>query len=387
MMPFCTGLKRKNRFSQGSVPFVGIDDFAFKKRKRYGTIFIDLQTGDILDFLPNRDKESVRSWLIKHPEIQLITRDRAHAYKNAAEEASPKIKQVGDRWHILQHLFDAVKKTIKSIVPPRWKPTGQDSNVQQCSSSRPLPKRLQPLVEHEENVWKRIQNARRLQKEGKSITAIAKQLGISRNTVYKDLATTSKPSLKRTSLYDRYLPLIRNMIADGSKGDKIEAACRKAGFGGHRNTLNYMIADERRDIRNKKPQTLNLQQAIIRILWDKDVQNHKKAFKSLHPNLLKTFPSLMEISEFIQSFRSLFEEKHSSGLRKWLIEHKHSPFTYFQTFLNGIRGDIKAVYYAITLPWSNGKTEGTINKLKNIKRMMYGRAGITVLLNRLRFQG
>lgn len=95
----------------------------------------------------------------------------------------------------------------------------------------------------------------------------------------------------------------------------------------------------------------------------------------------------MEISEFIQSFRSLFEEKHSSGLRKWLIEHKHSPFTYFQTFLNGIRGDIKAVYYAITLPWSNGKTEGTINKLKNIKRMMYGRAGITVLLNRLRFQG
>ncbi|WP_420846139.1 transposase [Neobacillus notoginsengisoli] len=68
---------------------------------------MDLQTGAILDFLPNRDKESVRNWLIKHPEIQLITRDRAHAYKSAVDEASPKIKQVGDRWHILQHLFDS----------------------------------------------------------------------------------------------------------------------------------------------------------------------------------------------------------------------------------------------------------------------------------------
>ncbi|OIK08513.1 hypothetical protein BIV59_19875 [Bacillus sp. MUM 13] len=186
-------------------------------------------------------------------------------------------------------------------------------------------------------------------------------------------------------MYDRYLPLIRIMIAGGSKSDDIEAACRKAGFDGHRNTLNYMIADERRDSRSKKPQTLNLLQTIIRILWDKDVQNHKKALKSVHPKLLDSFPSLMKICTFIQSFRRLFEEKHSSGLRKWLIEHKQSSFPHFQTFINGVRGCCKAVYYAITLPWSNGKTEGTINKLKNIKRMMYGRAGIKVLLNRLRF--
>ncbi|MFB3165529.1 transposase, partial [Neobacillus sp. 179-J 1A1 HS] len=300
-----------------------------------------------------------------------------------AEEASPKIKQVGDRWHILQLLFDAVKKTIKSIVPPKWRPPGQ--TVQNGDPSRPLPKRLQSLDEHENKVWKRIQHAQRLRKEGKSITAIAKQIGVSRNTVYTDLAVTSKPSRKRTSLFDRYLPLIRSMIAGGAKGDEIEVACRKAGFDGHRNTLNYLIADERREIRNKKPQTLYLHQAIIRIFWDKSVQNHKEALKALHPQLLEAFPSLMEISRFIQSFRGLFEEKHSSGLRQWLIEHRQTSFTHLQTFINGIRGDIKAVYYAITLPWSNGITEGTINKLKNIKRMMYGRAGITVLLNRLRF--
>jgi transposase len=150
---------------------VGIDDFAFKKRKRYGTIFIDLLTGEILDFLPNRNKDSVKNWLINHPEIQLITRDRAQAYKSAAEEASPKIKQVGDRWHIFQHLFDAVKKTIKSIVPPKWKPPGQ--TVKNESPSRPLPKRLQPLEENEDKVWKRIRHAQRLRNEGKSITAKA----------------------------------------------------------------------------------------------------------------------------------------------------------------------------------------------------------------------
>jgi transposase len=362
---------------------VGIDDFAFKKRKRYGTIFIDLLTGGVIDFLPNRNKDSVKNWLIGHPEIQLITRDRAHAYKSAAQEASPKIKQVGDRWHIFQHLLDAVKKTIKSILPPKWRPPGQAAKNE--SPSRPLPKRLQSLEENEDKVWQRIQQAQRLRKEGKGITAIAKEIGVSRNTVYTDLTVTAKPSRKRTSLFDRYLPLIRSMIAGGLKGDDIEAACRKAGFDGHRNTINYMIADERREIRNKKPQTLNLYQAVIQILWDKKVQNHKKAFKSLHPKLLEAFPPLLKISRFIQSFRRLFEEKHSSGLRKWLIEHQQSPFPHFQTFINGIRGDIKAVYYAITLPWSNGITEGTINKLKNIKRMMYGRAGIKVLLNRLRF--
>ncbi|MFD0051723.1 transposase [Actinomycetes bacterium NPDC127524] len=254
---------------------MGIDDFAFKKRKRYGTIFINLLTGEVLDFLPNRNKESVKKWLMGHPEIQLITRDRAQAFKRAAEEASPNIKQVGDRWHIFQHLFDAVKKTIKSIVPPKWLPPGQVAQPE--TPSRPLPKRLQPLEEHEDKIWKRIQHVHRLRKGGKSIIYIAKQLGISRNTVYTDLAVTSKPSFKRTSVYDRYLPLIRSMIAGGSKSDDIEAACRKAGFDGHRNTLNYMIADERRDSRSKKPQTLNLLQAIIRILWDKDVQNHKKA--------------------------------------------------------------------------------------------------------------
>lgn len=268
-------------------------------------------------------------------------------------------------------------------MSPKWRHSGQA--VQQVCTSRPLPKRLQSLEKHENKVWKRIQNVQRLRKEGKNITTIAKQLGISRNTVYTDLTTTSKPSLKRNSLCDQNLPLIQSMIADESKGDEIEVACRKAGFNGHRNTLIYMISDERRDIRNKKPYTLNLQQAIIRILWVKGVQNHKKAFNSLHPNLLEAFPMLMEISEFIQSFKRLFEEKHSSGLRKWLTEHRQSSFPHFQTFIKGIRSDIKAVYYAMTLPWSNGMTEGTINKLKNIKRMMYGRAGITVLLNRLRF--
>jgi transposase len=385
MMPFCTESKKMNRFKKALIPFVGIDDFAFKKRMRYGTIFIDLLTGEIIDFLPDRKKESVKNWLIRHPEIQLITRDRAQAYKSAADEASPTIKQVGDRWHILQHLFEALKKTIKSIVPPKWKPSSKESTIQQGSSSLPLPKRLQPLKENEDLIWKRIQQVQRLHKEGKNITTIAKQVGISRNTVYTDLSVTSKPSLKRASLYDRYLPLIRRMIADGERGDEIEFACREAGFNGHRNTLNYMIADERREIRNKKPQTMHLHQAIIRILWDKDIQDYKKALRSLHPKLLDAFPALIEISDFIQSFRRLFEEKLPSGLRLWLKEHRQSPFKPFQTFIKGIRSDSKAVYYAITLPWSNGITEGTINKLKNIKRMMYGRAGIKVLLNRLRF--
>lgn len=101
---------------------MGIDDFAFKKRIAYGTLFIDLKTNTPMDLLDTRNQNSVTEWLKSHPEIELITRDGSKTYAKAVAEASSTILQVGDRWHILHQLFEAIKKTVYNLIPAKWMP-------------------------------------------------------------------------------------------------------------------------------------------------------------------------------------------------------------------------------------------------------------------------
>lgn len=72
----------------GKVKAVGIDDFAWKRGKRYGTVIINLETHDMLDMLADREAESVKPWLLAHPEIDIVSRDRAGAYADAAAQGA-----------------------------------------------------------------------------------------------------------------------------------------------------------------------------------------------------------------------------------------------------------------------------------------------------------
>jgi transposase len=70
----------------GSVKAVGIDEFAWKRGKRYGTVIIDRQTHNVLDLPPDREAESVKQWLLAHPDIEIVSRDRAGAYADGATQ-------------------------------------------------------------------------------------------------------------------------------------------------------------------------------------------------------------------------------------------------------------------------------------------------------------
>jgi transposase len=92
---------------------VGVDDWAKRKGQAYGTIVVDLERGTVVDLLPDRTADTVSEWLQKHPGIEIITRDRAGAYAEAAKAGAPEATQVADRWHLLKNMNDALFNTLQ----------------------------------------------------------------------------------------------------------------------------------------------------------------------------------------------------------------------------------------------------------------------------------
>ncbi len=92
-----------------AVRVLGIDDFAWKKRFRYGTILVDLEHRKILEILPDRESSTVEQWLRKHPNIEVVSRDRGKEFIKAASQALPHAQQVVDRFHLVRNLAEALQ--------------------------------------------------------------------------------------------------------------------------------------------------------------------------------------------------------------------------------------------------------------------------------------
>ena len=108
-------LRRKAiTFFADAPPVLGINDWAWRKERRYGTILCDLERGKVVDLLPDRSTESTAQWLRAHPGTEIVSRDRAGLYAEAATKAALHAVQVADRWHLLHNLNDAL---IGALVP------------------------------------------------------------------------------------------------------------------------------------------------------------------------------------------------------------------------------------------------------------------------------
>lgn len=102
-------------FQCGSI--IGVDDFAFKKRHKYGTIIVDQASRQTTSILDGRDGKNLRKWLKANKHVKVVTRDRASAYAKVISEVLPDAMQVADRFHLHQNLLDAIKKALNSELP------------------------------------------------------------------------------------------------------------------------------------------------------------------------------------------------------------------------------------------------------------------------------
>lgn len=282
--------------------------------------------------------------------------------------------------------FRSDKKTVFSLIPAKWTPIPIDKIVVKEEKEKPFRKSDYQRLQNEEKRWARIQHVHSLYKQGYKIAAIKRKLHLSRGTVYADLRLTEKPNHQKDSLYQHYHPLIHALVLDSQTGDQIEQACHSEGYRGSRSTLNKMIAEERRNIGRGKTKAFSFRQKIIQVIWDLKKGDHMERIHQLHPKLLEGFPKIKELDELVQNFRNLFTEKRSEKLVDWLEKYEQIDYPYIQSFIRGIQQDMDAVTLSIQEPWSNGPVEGHVNRLKTIKRMMYGRAGFQVLKNRVLYE-
>src|SRR5229473_6714415 len=94
------------------VSELGIDDFSFRRGRKFGTILVDMQSHQVIDLLADRTKESAAAWMGTHPEIDLVSRDRGGDYAAGAREGAPQATQVADRFHMYKNLVAAVELTL-----------------------------------------------------------------------------------------------------------------------------------------------------------------------------------------------------------------------------------------------------------------------------------
>src|SRR6266496_5255443 len=171
--------------------------------KRYGTVIIDLETHRFLDILPDREAESVKLWLLAHPEIEIVSRDRAGAYADGAAHGAPQAPQIADRWHVCKNLGDAVETYFvrkKIQIPPS--PSSETAPLE-MPALPPLPptapvKRTRASQAKTERKQAVVDQVKQMHKEGNSIHTIATRLNLARNTIrrYVRMEGPVQPTLR-----------------------------------------------------------------------------------------------------------------------------------------------------------------------------------------------
>ncbi|MFJ9909822.1 ISL3 family transposase [Streptomyces sp. NPDC101152] len=372
----------------------GVDDFALLRVHVYGTGVIDAENHQVLDLLPERDAATLAPWLKAHPGIEVICRDRSGAYAEAAATAAPHALQVADRFHLWQNLATAVEKTVaahrtclRDLPPaspepePAWETPAEATSNQDDEEADPTGRFAERARAHHALVHELLD-------QGMGIRHIARHLGWGRHTVqrharaarWQEMVKGRKRQLP--SKLDPFKPYLAQRWAEADGKVTIldlyrEIAAR--GFRGHYSTVRDWA---RRDLPRPEGFTPDPPPPSVRQVtgWltrhpatlTQEEKLHRKA-------VLNRCPELASAAQLTSSFAEMLTTLSGTRLPEWITEAADANLPGISSFATGLHSDFDAVTAGLTTNWNSGPVEGAVNRIKMLKRQMFGRADFALL--------
>lgn len=373
------------------VRSLGVDDWAWCKGQEYGTILVDLERHCVVDLLPERSTESLAAWLTQHPTVNSISRDRAGSYAEGAQLGAPNAQQIADRFHLILNLSAAIERALDERSRQLQMPGSQTP-----SEPHTEPQQKQPALTSQQKV-KEQRRERRLQlyekivalhQEGHSQRAIAHALSIERKTVRRWLRAGQfperTPAVRRPAKVQHFADYLRRRWTEGChNATQLFQEIRSQGYRGQRGMVAHFVSGWRAPKHHAIARIQKVAPRHAAVLATRAPDQLTQEQRVLFEQLSSTCPELKLMRMLALDFRAALSSKDGNQMRDWIQNAIRSGIQSLVRFAFGLRRDMSAVIAAVESHFSNGQVEGQINRLKMIKRQMYGRAGLKLLHSRI----
>lgn len=391
--------------SAGLVRVVGIDDWSFRRGRKFGTILVDLTSHKVIDLLPDRNTETAAAWMREHPEIEIVSRDRGEEYAAAARKGAPQAKSVADRFHITQNLGEALEPFLdRNKVCLRFAAEAKEAPQSQGQTAPPQPptpgqirpapskKAEQVRLAHRQARRERYEQAMALRAQGFKIADIASRLGVHRRTVERFLAAPSFPEKKRRrperTQLEAYHPYLGEQWQAGvHNAAHLFRELTALGYtGSYASVYAYLTCLRTGSCLPAtpvQPPVRQLSAKQVRFLFVRSPTDLEAEEQKDLETILSRSGELATVYRLVQRFQQMMHHRRAQLLDDWMQQVLDCPCPELHRFVTGLRQDYEAVKAALTYEWNNGVVEGHVNRLKLLKRLGYGRADLPLLRQRV----
>jgi transposase len=383
----------------GTVTVLGVDDFAFRRGRDYGTVLVDAGTGRPVDLLRDREADTFAEWLKKHPGTEVICRDRAGACADGGRRGAPDAVQVADRWHLYHNLAGHVEKAVArhrgcldepAPEPARGEPAGEQPapDLEQAAAAAAAQRAEESALAV--RTRERYEQVQALRAQGKGIKPIMRQTGLAKETVRRFYRAASADELLakirggRPSLLDEHKPYLHQRWNQGcSNVRQLHAELRGRGYKGGYGTIRDYVQPFR-GLGAAPPAVPGPPKARDLASWilkDPDCLDDDE--KTGLAQARERCPHLDALAGHVTEFAKILTGRHGDRLDDWIETVEADDQPDLHSFTRGLKADHDAVSNGLTLPWSSGVVEGNVNRIKMLKRQMYGRASFELLRKRV----
>jgi transposase len=421
------------------VTKVCVDDFALRKRYSYGTVMVDLDTHRIIDIIDSRETTKVADWLKTYPNLKVISRDGAQTYASASTNSHPNALQVSDRFHLLKNLSEVVEKYMRYLFPSRlvipatkaiqspemlalYNTRNRGERIRYAQQKRtegytindialllhssertiskylvipedeiPEPNENAREIQHINQMNKKqmaINEVRKLYAQGHAIDAITRLTGHTSGTIQnylkEDCSTNNGHyDCRRPGKLSLYEHDVISMRAQGITYPKIHESICSKGYTGTVASLRVFMQKERthqKAVSQKNSSTTEyIPRKFMCQLIYREIENIKGLTQEQYDTAVQKYPILGQLYTLLKEFHRIMFSQKGDELEQWISSALSLKINELDTYISGLKKDLEAVKNGINYKYNNGLAEGSVNKIKLIKRIMYGRNSFQLL--------